>query len=133
MPSTIDLLAPDAPARIETQVCIVGGGTAGALLARRLVDGGLTTAVLEAGSEPCADAGSLGFEPEFDGAPYSAALEGRAFGLGGSSSRWGGLLVPHSELDAAAATGSAETWSTIVRIVDERVESVRALLGARTP
>lgn len=127
----VDLLVPDAPAQLTADVCIVGGGTAGALLARRLADAGVRTVMLEAGNERSLDARSVGLDAQFDGQPYRGALEGRAFGLGGSSSRWGGVLAPSGALETGREMH--EPWSTIADVTAEHVGRVRTLLGARSP
>ncbi|WP_108459860.1 FAD-dependent oxidoreductase [Devosia naphthalenivorans] len=76
------------------EYCIIGGGMAGLFIARRLAEAGRRVAVLESGR--------LGFDQQIHELNtivdsygyYSRALDGRYRGLGGSSSRWGGRLVP---------------------------------------
>ena len=87
---------------LACDVCIIGAGAAGLYLAHRLSGTRLRVIILEAGGAICSSGPSIGIEPMFSGSEYRGATEGRAFGWGGSTSRWGGLLVPHSELDNCA-------------------------------
>lgn len=126
----VDLLAADGPVRLDATVCIIGAGALGCLLARRLSDRGIDVVVVEAGADDCVDPTKLGFEPRMDGARYNGAFEGRWFGLGGSSSRWGGVLVPFSALDVPAAESSDyRVWSRVVEVVGAHAVAVRTLLG----
>lgn len=82
---------PDGP--IHTDVCIIGSGPAGLALARALVTGGTRVVVLEAG--PAVP--ELRSTPDnlvFDRSEYRGATLGRAHGFGGTSSLWGGQLLP---------------------------------------
>ena len=55
---------------------------------------------------------------------------GRAFGWGGSTSRWGGLLVPHSELDLRdEASPESVAWKHIVNVVRKRSGAVFSTLA----
>lgn len=119
---------------VKCDVCIVGGGTAGIYLGVQLVKKGLTVVILEAGGRVCADAESLGFEAEFNGTPYRGAIEGRAFGLGGTTSRWGGLVIPHSEQDCRPTGESGfDPWQHIVSVVDQYADDVYRTLGFTSP
>jgi choline dehydrogenase-like flavoprotein len=119
---------------VTCDVCIVGGGTAGIYLGVQLVKMGLAVVILEAGGRVCADAESLGFEAEFNGTPYRGAIEGRAFGLGGTTSRWGGLVIPHSEQDCRSTEESGfDPWQHIVSVVDQYADDVYRTLGFTSP
>lgn len=82
------------------EFCIIGGGMAGLFIARRLAEAGRNVLVLESGKR--------GYEPQTHNlneivdvqGRYTRALDGRFRGLGGSSSRWGGRLVPIYPEDA---------------------------------
>ena len=79
--------------------CVVGGGIAGLLLATKLARGRNSVIVLESGG--------LDFEADIHDlnivddplSRYSRELTGRYRGLGGSSSRWGGRMIPISPHD----------------------------------
>jgi choline dehydrogenase-like flavoprotein len=88
--------------RVAADICIVGGGIAGLIAADRMRRQGRSVLVLESGgrSDP-------GGEHPLNavvncGQMYHGASQGRARGLGGTSSRWGGALIPFLEQDFAA-------------------------------
>jgi hypothetical protein len=131
---TIDLRSPDAPDALQGDVCIVGAGTAGAYLANRLVNAGLDVVLLEAGGESTADGRELGFDPVATGTPYGGVHEGRAFGVGGTSAKWGGLLIPYGDLDVEGADAAvAPVWRHVVKVVSESTGEVRQVLGLDSP
>jgi choline dehydrogenase-like flavoprotein len=78
---------------------IVGGGTAGLLLAKLLTDSNFSVIVMESGDK----------EQESDHHPfndvvmkeltYSGAKDGRFRCLGGTSTRWGGAMIPFLQAD----------------------------------
>jgi choline dehydrogenase-like flavoprotein len=122
-------------ASVTCDVCVVGAGAAGLYLANRLAAAGLEVVVLEAGGQTCATGASIGIEAVFSATPYRAATEGRAFGWGGSTSRWGGLLIPHSELDLRVQSDpEAPAWGHIVDVVRDRTQTVfkTLRLGSKT-
>ena len=126
--SVIDLagvLPPVTEAR--TDVCVIGAGAAGLYLATRLAKQGRDVVLIEAGGSTCCSGPDIGISVAFSGREYRGASEGRAFGLGGSTSRWGGLVVPHSELDLRNETGpESETWQHVVKLVRARCAGVAA-------
>jgi choline dehydrogenase-like flavoprotein len=119
--------APSAP----FDACIIGAGAAGSYLAKRLSGLGMRVALVEAGGLRCAPEVSDCFRPEFGEAVYSGATLGRAFGLGGSTSRWGALLAPHSEVDAVPGGDSVGGWSRLVGEVRRCAPTVLRGLGWR--
>ena len=118
---------------VQCDVCIVGAGAAGIYLGTRLVENGLNVTILEAGGKICTDGESLGINSQFEGETYRGAIEGRAFGLGGTTSRWGGFLIPYSarDIDSSDKTTS-EVWQHIVETVDQKSSVVRNVLGFTT-
>ncbi|MDO8864173.1 GMC family oxidoreductase [Haliea sp. E1-2-M8] len=84
---------------IHADVAVVGGGLAGLFLADRLAQSGLTVVVLESGSAKQ----ELGTHPlncvEVLGEIYGGAEHGRFRCLGGTSTRWGGALLPYLKTD----------------------------------
>ena len=131
MATILDLDQSTRPsAQTTCDVCIVGAGAAGLYLANRLAATGLDVVVLEAGGLECGPGESVGIEPTFTGSRYRGATEGRAFGWGGSTSRWGGLVVPYSELDLRGETDAeSSTWTHIVEVVKKRTNAVFVTLG----
>ncbi len=115
-------------------VCIVGAGAAGIYLGVRLARRGIDVTILEAGGEVCGDGDSVGFEAELQGMAYRGVDEGRAFGLGGTTSRWGGVLVPHTDHDVRPReNGDFDPWRHIVRVVAEHSGAVLDTLDLRPP
>ncbi len=116
--------------RATCDVCVIGAGAAGLYLANRLSFQGLRVIILEAGGAVCGTGESIGIEPVFSASLYRGALDGRAFGWGGSTSRWGGALVPHSQLDLRDEPSSeSAAWTYITSVVRERTGAVFATLG----
>jgi choline dehydrogenase-like flavoprotein len=79
---------------IEADIGIVGGGIAGLVLAMRLHKAGLRVAVLESGDQNRSGPAQDLNEVEFTGMAYRGATDGRVRGLGGTSTAWGGALLP---------------------------------------
>lgn len=128
----VDLAAIDTPTLdMETDVCVVGGGAAGAFLANVLAERGRDVVVLEAGPPACLSPQDAGFDVEFASGVYPGAVSGRFFGIGGSTSRWGGLLAPHTSFDLRPAHdgGVGEVWPWITGIVADESPAVLAALG----
>jgi choline dehydrogenase-like flavoprotein len=114
---------------LETQICLIGAGAAGLYLATQLANQGLQVLIVEAGSKTCVDTKTIGFEPVFTAAPYPGATLGRFFGVGGSTARWGGALVPHSEVDRRDRGALGNSWDRIVELVAARSQAVLQQLG----
>ena len=81
----------------KANVLIIGAGTAGLYLADKLSSKGLSVIVVEQGGE-------IGSSPDKNsvinsGVPYKGSYKGRSFGLGGTSTLWGGQMIPLSESD----------------------------------
>ncbi len=133
MATLIDLnefVQSDAPASCD--VCVIGAGAAGLYLAGKLSRGGLRVIILEAGGALCGSGASIGFEPVFSSSQYRGAVEGRGFGWGGSTSSWGGCLVPYSKLDLRdEESPGAIVWEHIVKVVRERSSAVFSTLALR--
>lgn len=121
--------ASPAPSLVEADVCIIGAGAAGIYLATQLVQRGRTVVLIEAGPKAGVDAATVGFEAIFGRDPYPGATAGRFFGLGGSTTRWGGALVPHSEADRRELDPFAAAWSHILGVVRDEAPNVLRNLG----
>lgn len=91
---------PDAPVVVD--VAVVGAGLAGLVLASSLVREGLTVAVLESGAEKQDEGVHPLNSVEMVSQEYLGATEGRFRGLGGTSTRWGGALLPFLPCDMEA-------------------------------
>jgi choline dehydrogenase-like flavoprotein len=133
--SFFDLLrTPRSAQNAHCDVCVIGAGAAGIYLAVQLASKGLDIILIEAGGSVCGDASEAGFDVTFSADPYPGATKGRAFGLGGATSRWGGVLVPHSKHDLREpADLGADAWSCIVRTASEKSNNVLKQLGYLEP
>ena len=91
-----------------SQVCVVGGGIGGLILAHRLVERGIRVTLLEAGgSEQPFAPDSDPFGAELKGRPHAGTRVGRICALGGCSLTWGGQLLPLPEDAGWAVSGEA--------------------------
>ncbi|UZR28741.1 GMC oxidoreductase [Methylococcus mesophilus] len=126
----VDLAATnDGVVTEQGDVCVIGAGAAGIYLAVQLAGKGLNVILVEAGNIHCCDASAVGFDAQFETAFYPGATVGRFFGVGGSTSRWGGQLVPHSRHDLREHSNGFDTWSHIVQTAAAEAEIVLARLG----
>src|ERR1051326_1369834 len=84
----LDARTLTAESNLETDVCIVGGGTAGIVLARELAGRSFRVCILESGGkEPDPQTQSLCAGDNI-GYPYFPLDTARTRYLGGSSTRW---------------------------------------------
>lgn len=94
----IDLNQPSVEIQSDYDVCIVGAGAIGLALAVDLVrDGNVKVAVFECGGR--IGRPSLDLDVENVGDVPSALAGSRAYGLGGSTSIWGGQALPFNSID----------------------------------
>lgn len=80
---------------IEGPICVVGAGVAGLLLARRLAQAGRRVVVVESGGKSF-DAATHELNALHPGPRYVREMTGHYRGLGGSSTQWGGRMIPIS-------------------------------------
>ena len=94
----IDLATAEAPTRaVRSQVCVVGAGIAGLVLARRLALAGVDVVVLEAGGLSIEESGQRLFAAaELKGQAHVGTTAGRFRVFGGTSLRWGGQVLSMS-------------------------------------
>lgn len=115
---------------LHCDVCVIGAGAAGLYLSTQLARSGISVVVLEAGGRFCKEGAHLGIETLCPATSYRGSTDGRYFGLGGSTARWGGLTVSHSDLDLRKSTSSAfDPWCHVVRVVNEEQRCVAKVLG----
>lgn len=89
---------------VDAEVLVIGGGTAGLAMAARLARRGLSVVCLESGGREQREETHPLNAVEQAGTPYAGAEYGRFRCLGGTSTRWGGALIPFqaADLDPAA-------------------------------
>src|SRR4051812_2284997 len=92
--------ATDAATRGRYDTVVVGGGTLGLLVAATLAGRGQRVCVVEAG-EPVASPPAGVFAARSTGKHHAGATLGRAIGLGGTSTLWGGQLAMFGPDDLA--------------------------------
>lgn len=129
-----DLNRCESP-RIEcdSDVCVVGAGTAGIFLARQLRRQGLRVVMLEAGEGVAARPEEADQVCDQRGVMYRGADSGRSFGLGGTSVLWGGQMLPLSRADFEARPYLGfEAWPISYDDIATRLTEVRRQLGLRT-
>ena len=90
---SLDQAAPTAP--LQADAIVVGAGLAGLFLADALAARGLHVMVLESGAETQQTDTHLLNSVEQEGDRYMGAEHGRFRCLGGTSTRWGGALLPY--------------------------------------
>ncbi|GLS30393.1 Choline dehydrogenase [Mesorhizobium albiziae] len=91
---------PDGSRSISGPICVIGAGIAGLLLARRVAASGQKVIVVESGNKTHDDEVHRLNDIEDPAGRYSRALTGRYRGLGGTSSRWGGRMIPITDHEA---------------------------------
>jgi hypothetical protein len=90
---------PGQSVSVETDFAIIGGGTVGLLMASRLAQMGRKIVVIESGGETQDQDTHPLNAIEQEGDHYAGASAGRARCLGGTSTRWGGAMLPFQTCD----------------------------------
>ena len=106
----------------DCDICIIGAGAIGIYLATRLAKEKLSVVLIEAGDQSSQEINEIGFGTKFLKNIYSGATKGRYFGIGGTTSHWGGLLVPHSKLDIK--DDRSGIWKYIASVVENNSSAV---------
>ena len=97
-----DLANADGRTNVRGKACIIGAGIAGLLLASRLRSYGMRVITLESGPRETPEgADPLNAVVQL-AQVYNGGAAGRCRGLGGTSARWGGQLVPIRPEDIVA-------------------------------
>jgi choline dehydrogenase-like flavoprotein len=127
---SLEAVAPDAPQ--EAEVIVVGAGLAGLFLANSLAAQGLRVIVLESGdAEQKAETHPLN-ATEMTRAYYQGADFGRFRCLGGTSTRWGGALLPYLPEDMAAhPCGWHEGWGIDPAAMAAALGEAEAVFGVQ--
>jgi choline dehydrogenase-like flavoprotein len=127
---TLNLQVASSTGPVFCDVCVIGAGAGGLYAASRLAEEGFRVVVIEAGGQICRSGAESGFDVAFLNERYVAAIDGRAFGVGGTTSKWGGLLIPHTKFDLRdSGHPFTETWSKIVAAVADASPAVLGRLG----
>jgi choline dehydrogenase-like flavoprotein/diketogulonate reductase-like aldo/keto reductase len=86
----------------HTDVCIIGAGAAGILLATQLAKQGLSVILLEGGGLNQETRSQDLYSTQLSGLPYSGATRGRFRTYGGSTTQWGGQILELEDHDFEA-------------------------------
>ncbi|MEO7029999.1 MAG: GMC oxidoreductase [Acidobacteriaceae bacterium] len=92
----IDLDHAKSGHKFCSRFCVIGGGISGLLLANRLAERGGEVLLLEAGGLELEDRSQSLYGAEMVGMRHAGTTEGRFRTFGGSSTRWGGQLLPYT-------------------------------------
>ena len=115
---------------VVAPICVIGAGIAGLLVARRLARSGQRVVVVESGDESGSEASNLLNEIDDPNGLYGRSLSGRHRGLGGTSSRWGGRMIPISEHEAEARDYIAQPeWPMQLNNLAEYEDEIERLFG----
>jgi choline dehydrogenase-like flavoprotein len=95
----IDLHQLSSDTSPQADICIIGGGIAGLVLADSLRGSGLQVSLLEAGGLSLESRSQDLYAADIIGQPHSGTTDGRFRVLGGSSTRWGGQILPLADQD----------------------------------
>ena len=126
----IDLEANELPSRFDAAICIVGGGVAGILLASHLAQAGICVHLLEAGGLELEERSQSLYHTTMAGHHHTGASEGRFRTFGGSSTRWGGQLLPFTEdvLHPAPCLGMPQ-WPIELAELDPYYKQAQRAMG----
>lgn len=121
-------LGIDSPESYKARVCIAGAGVAGILLASRLAAKGLEVHLLEGGGLEPEDSGQELYKVKMAGVPHRGATEGRFRTFGGSSTRWGGQILPYTEDVLHPPSGlGLPSWPVELREIEPYYEEVQQI------
>jgi hypothetical protein len=86
---------------MNKNICIVGAGTYGSYLAYGLLekDPSINIKLIDVGNHKIKSESEIGYISKITKVQYNASSKGRFFGLGGTSSKWGGQLLFLSKND----------------------------------
>ncbi|WP_404783319.1 FAD-dependent oxidoreductase [Altericista sp. CCNU0014] len=126
----IDLQHLPPEATLQSDICIIGGGIAGLVLADALRGSGLRVDLLEAGGLSLESRSQALYAADIIGRPYSGTTDGRFRVFGGSSTRWGGQILPLADRDFTQRSHVPESgWPISPVDLEPYYARVESLLG----
>lgn len=118
---------------LTTQVCVIGAGTAGIFIAQNLSKFGVQVLLLESGDRTIRRPSQTEEKCLQVGIPYKGAELGRGFGLGGTSTLWGGQMISISPSDMEERpTLSLDAWPISYSDLFPYFRQVKQRLGLNT-
>jgi choline dehydrogenase-like flavoprotein len=107
-------LSTNNPGNVEADALVIGAGTVGLILAARLSERGHNVVVLETGGRHQLEDTNPLNEVILQGQAYQGAEHGRFRCLGGTSTRWGGAMLPFLPDDFSASFGASKlSWGSV--------------------
>ncbi len=116
--------------RMKKRICVIGCGTLGSYLIRRLMDihgDSIEVIAVEMGDDRIRNEEQMGVVAQAGNT--NVARLGRYFGLGGTSARWGGQVLFFDQRDNPE---QEEVWAEIVRINQRHQQAVLEQLLGKT-
>jgi choline dehydrogenase-like flavoprotein len=129
----IDLEEPSVGNSFHSTVCLIGGGIAGLILAMQLAKQGIQVSLLEAGGLNFEQRSQVLYRAEMTYQEHRGSHEGRARTFGGSSTRWGGQLLPFTPDVFDPPDGSPWVkWPICAQDITPYYEEVEGILGVNS-
>jgi choline dehydrogenase-like flavoprotein len=126
----VDLEEAISGSEFASEVCIIGAGIAGLVLARRLATHGIAVHLLEGGGLTLEERSQSLYQAEMRGRFHQGATEGRFRSLGGASTRWGGQLLayPDELFGRRPAVDNAE-WPIKEKDIEQYYTEIFRIMG----
>jgi len=126
----IDLEEVEKPFSAKSTVCIAGGGIAGLVLATALADAGIDVHLLEAGGREIEGRSQSIYDAEMASTKHAGTSEGRFRVFGGTSTRWGGQILPYTDdVFLPPVALSTHQWPVTAAALRPFYRRVEELLG----
>jgi choline dehydrogenase-like flavoprotein len=126
----IDLHQFSSDTSPQADICIIGGGIAGLVLANALRGSGLKVSLLEAGGLALEPRSQDLYAADMIGQPHSGTTDGRFRVLGGSSTRWGGQILPLADQDFSQRSHVPDSgWPIGPKDLEPYYAQVEEILG----
>ena len=115
---------------IEAPICIIGAGLAGLIAATKIAETGVPVVLLESGAaRPDKQFDTLN-EIEESVAVYRHSVTGRVRALGGTSTAWGGRMMPLTDHDLGAREYlGLEGWGLTKTDLDRHLAGIERVFG----
>ena len=124
----------DQGAAIQTDICIIGSGAAGLTVASQFFGTRWKVTVLEGGGAKEESRSQELYQSDVIGLPHDGVHEGRFRTLGGSTTAWGGQLLPLTEQDFQAKPGlPLSGWPLTYEELDGFYRRAEAMMGVDGP
>lgn len=125
---------PELPAEKRFDVCVIGAGFAGIVLARKLAESGQSVVLLEGGEDEYSDESQDIYKGAVVGDAYFDLDAARLRFLGGSSNHWGGWCRQLDAADFEAKAGLAHTaWPIRRKEIDPFYAEAAEILELTPP